>query len=212
MQSGGSGAPGGTNPRPRVHVDAPAVRVLGFALLIAYLALVAWIALRPRPVPWVYDANLTPFASVRRNLAEGPWPAFKAIGGELALLAPLGVLLPMLSARLESSAVGSFLRSTAATALVAAVLAMAQSSVPGRMFNVDDVLLGTVGSALLHLAVVPAARRRMRRRAAAEGTAPSDGRGVRTPAAGTRTGTAPQPTAAPSPFTARPTATARPHK
>ena len=48
------------------------VRVAGGVLLVAHLALVAWITLRPLDVPWVSAANLRPFAGIRADLALDP--------------------------------------------------------------------------------------------------------------------------------------------
>lgn len=71
------------------------VRAAGALLLVAHLALVAWITLRPLDVPWVSPANLRPFAYIRADLALGPTEAARRMGEGLGLLAPLGVLLPM---------------------------------------------------------------------------------------------------------------------
>lgn len=79
------------------------VRVAGGVLLVAHLALVAWITLRPLDVPWVSAANLRPFAGLRADLALGPEVAARRIAAGLGLLAPLGVLLPMAGGRLVVS-------------------------------------------------------------------------------------------------------------
>ncbi|MBV1935451.1 VanZ family protein [Streptomyces sp. BV286] len=142
------------------------VRVTGGLLLVAHLALVAWFTLRPLDVPWVSAANLRPFASIRADLTMGPEAAARAIGKGLLLLAPLGVLLPMAGGRLVVSPLLSLLRTVAAGALLSMAIELLQTGVPGQVVDVDSLLLNTVGVALAHLAVVPAARAVLRRRAA----------------------------------------------
>lgn len=141
------------------------VRVAGGVLLVAHLALVAWITLRPLDVPWVRPANLHPLAGIRADLALG-WPeAGLRIGKGLALLAPLGALLPMAGGRLDVSPLASLARTVAAGTLIALAVELLQTGVPGQVVDIDSILLGTVGVALAHLLVVPAARVRIRRRA-----------------------------------------------
>jgi glycopeptide antibiotics resistance protein len=140
-------------------------RATGIALLLAHLALVAWLTLRPLDVPWVSPANLHPFAGIRADLALGPAEAARRIAKGLALLSPLGVLLPVAGGRLHVSPLASLARTVAAGALISLGIELAQTGVPGQVVDVDSLLLNTVGVALAHLAVVPAARTRLRRRA-----------------------------------------------
>ncbi|MCX5050632.1 MULTISPECIES: VanZ family protein [unclassified Streptomyces] len=140
------------------------IRVTGSVLLVAHLAFVAWLTLRPLDVLWVMPPNVRPFAGIRADLALG-WPqAARSIGEGVALLAPLGVLLPMAHGRLWAFPFASFLRTVAAGALVSLGILLLQTGVPGRVPDVDSLLLNTVGVALAHLAVVPAARSWLRRR------------------------------------------------
>ncbi|MFF2368301.1 VanZ family protein [Streptomyces sp. NPDC058122] len=140
------------------------VRVAGGVLLVAHLALVAWITLRPLDVPWVSAANLRPFAGIRADLALGPELAARRIAAGLGLLAPLGVLLPMAGGRLVVSPLGSLLRTAAAGVLLSLGIELLQTGVPGQVVDIDSIILNTVGVALAHLAVVPALRARFRRR------------------------------------------------
>ncbi|WP_320778653.1 VanZ family protein [Streptomyces sp. CRN 30] len=141
------------------------VRAAGGVLLVAHLALVAWITLRPLDVPWVSAANLRPFAGIRADLALG-WPqAARCLGGGLALLAPLGVLLPMAGGRLTVSPLADLARTVTAGALLSLGIELLQTGVPGQVVDIDSILLNAVGVAVAHLAVVPAARARLRRRA-----------------------------------------------
>ncbi|MFD7876152.1 VanZ family protein [Streptomyces sp. NPDC059766] len=140
------------------------IRVAGGVLLAAHLAFVAWFTLRPLDVPWVMPANLRPFAGIRTDLSLGPQVAARRIGEGLALLAPLGVLLPLAHGRLAVSPLASLLRTVAAAALLSLGIELLQTGVPGRVVDVDSLILNTVGVALAHAAVVPAARSWLRRR------------------------------------------------
>ncbi|UXY29523.1 VanZ family protein [Streptomyces sp. HUAS TT20] len=140
------------------------IRATGGVLLVAHLAFVAWLMLRPLDVPWVMPANLRPFAGIRADLALG-WPeAARRIGEGLGLLAPLGVLLPAVHGRLTVSPLASLIRTSAAGTLISLGIALLQTGVPGRVVDVDSLLLNTAGVALAHLAVVPAGRAWLRRR------------------------------------------------
>ncbi|MFI1045745.1 VanZ family protein [Streptomyces griseoruber] len=140
------------------------LRATGVVLLAAHLVFVAWVTLRPRDVPWVLPTNLHPFAGIRADLRLG-WPeAARRIGGGLGLLAPLGVLLPLVHGRLRVSPLASLIRTVAAGALLSLAIELLQTGVPGQVVDVDSLLLNTVGVALAHTAVVPAARVWLRRR------------------------------------------------
>ncbi|MFF9202591.1 VanZ family protein [Streptomyces sp. NPDC014986] len=148
-----------------VGTAAIRIRVTGGLLLAAYLALVAWFTLRPLDVPWVMPANLRPFDGIRAGFALGWVEGLRRVGEGLALLAPLGVLLPLAGGRLVVSRLGSLIRTMAATALVSLAVEMLQTAVPGQVVDVDSLLLNTVGAGLAHAAVVPAGRTRLCRRA-----------------------------------------------
>ncbi|UQX05114.1 VanZ family protein [Streptomyces sp. RerS4] len=142
------------------------MRILGGALLAAHLVLVAWLTLRPLDVPWAAASNLTFLEGIRADLAYGPLEAARRIGEGVALLAPLGVLLPLAGGRLASTPTGtwaSLARTLSATVLISLGIEMLQTAVPGRVVDVDSLLLNTAGALLAHLAVVPALRARLRR-------------------------------------------------
>ncbi|MGW0777659.1 VanZ family protein [Streptomyces sp. NPDC002835] len=149
-------------------------RAAGVALLLVHLLLVSWLTLRPLDVMWVTAANLEPFAGIRGALELGPVEAVRRIGGGLLLLAPLGILLPMVSGRLAVSPWASLSRTVAAGALMSLGIELLQTGVPGQVVDVDSLMLNTAGVALAHLAVVPAGRARLRRRLlrTRSGTAP----------------------------------------
>ncbi|MFI1423005.1 VanZ family protein [Streptomyces sp. NPDC020731] len=143
---------------------ATRIRVTGSLLLGAHLAFVAWYALRPLDVPWVMPANLRPLDGIRGDFALGWATGVRRICEGLALLAPLGVLLPVAGGRLAVSRLGSLIRTMAATALVSLAVEMLQTAVPGQVVDVDSLLLNTAGAALVHAAVVPAGRAWLHRR------------------------------------------------
>ncbi|MFF9866298.1 MULTISPECIES: VanZ family protein [unclassified Streptomyces] len=138
-------------------------RAAGLVLLLAHMVLVGWLTLRPLDVMWVNADNLELFAGIKADLALGPAEAARRIGEGLLLLAPLGVLLPVAGGRLDVSPWASLARTVAAGALVSLAIELLQTVVPGRVVDVDALLLNTTGVALTHLAVVPAARARLRR-------------------------------------------------
>jgi hypothetical protein len=71
------------------------------------------------------------------------------IGGNLVLLAPLGILLPVLITRLRN-----VVMVTIAGALVSLAIELAQGSlIAGRAFDADDVILNTAGVGLTYLIV-----------------------------------------------------------
>ncbi|MGW6910588.1 VanZ family protein [Streptomyces sp. NPDC054940] len=140
------------------------IRATGGVLLVAHLAFVAWLTLRPVDVPWVMPANLRPFAGIRADLALGWQQAARHIIEGLALLAPLGVLIPTAHGRLHASPLGSLVRTVAAGALISLGIELLQTGVPGQVVDIDSLLLNTVGVALAHAAIVPAGRVWLRRR------------------------------------------------
>ncbi|MGW3568521.1 VanZ family protein [Streptomyces sp. NPDC000941] len=147
------------------HRAAFRFRAAGFVLLAAHLAYVCWLTLRPLSAPWVTAVTLEPLATIRADLALGPWEATRSIGGGLLLLAPLGVLLPLAGGRVTVYPLASFVRTVFTGAMISLTMALVHSELTGQIMNVDTVLLNTAGVALAHLAVVPAVRSWLRRRA-----------------------------------------------
>jgi glycopeptide antibiotics resistance protein len=150
-------------------------RGAGLLLLAAYLAAVVFVELRPVPVAWVYDANLQPLASIRRELSAGTAQDYRHLAMTVLMTSPLGVLLPLAGGRVQARWLPSLLRTVAAAALLTTALELLQAAVPGHFLDVDDVLLNLLGVVLAHLAVVPLARsvlRQRRTRQAGLGAAP----------------------------------------
>lgn len=73
--------------------------------------------------------------------------AIQQVGGNLALLTPLGVLLPIVFSRLQS--LPGIIIIGALTAL--AVETGQGALVPGRAFDIDDVVLNVIGVAMAYL-------------------------------------------------------------
>ncbi|GAA1390141.1 hypothetical protein GCM10009639_18500 [Kitasatospora putterlickiae] len=161
------------------------LQVVGLLGLTVHLLLVGWMVLRPLPVAWVYDANLTPLASLHSSSAG-------QLLSELLLLAPLGVFLPLSGGRLTTRWLPSFLRTTGASALLATALEFLSSWAPGHVLNVDHILLATAGVAATHLTLVPVGRAFLLHRA----TAP------RAPAPAAAAPSAPAPATAAAPKSA----------
>lgn len=123
----------------------PFLRFGPFLLLLAYLALLAVITLRPGNAEAAASAgasdNFTPFAEINRSLADGSLRSLAQVVGNALLFAPFGVLVPL-----------SFPRLRILTAVLAAAVASASVEIvqlthlAGRMFDIDDVILNVTGA------------------------------------------------------------------
>ncbi|MBF9073236.1 VanZ family protein [Streptacidiphilus fuscans] len=149
-----------------VHQGA---RRLGLLLLTVHLGVLLWVTVHTTPTPWVADTNLTPLASVRVELEAGTAQAYLELLRSILALAPLGVLLPLAGGRRDAPAFASFARTLLTGILIATAIEVVQTTLGLKMANVDDILLAVLGIALVHLAVVPAGRAWLRRRADASG-------------------------------------------
>ncbi|MFD7734985.1 VanZ family protein [Kitasatospora phosalacinea] len=155
-------APAPADPRaerrglPFLHRPGPlsaAVRWLvllaGLVLTVVFAVGLARVTLVPEPAArHLVHPNFHLGSSLRAYLDQ---PAVRAavqqVGGNVLLGVPFGVLLPVLFPRLRS-----VLAATALTALVMVTVEAAQGLlVEGRAFDVDDVLLNTLGALLSHL-------------------------------------------------------------
>ncbi|MFD0571949.1 VanZ family protein [Kitasatospora gansuensis] len=123
--------------------------------------MIGWLILRPLAVGWTSPANLTPFASVRLAFSAGGRDGLLQLLGGLLPLAPLGVLLPLADGRLRVRWLPSVLRTAGCSALIATGLEILKGWAPGHVLNVDNIVLGVLGVAACHLAVVPFARARL---------------------------------------------------
>ncbi|AEW96154.1 MULTISPECIES: VanZ family protein [Streptomycetaceae] len=137
---------------------------MGLALTALHLTVVCWLTTQPASAGWVAAGNFVPFQTIRADLALGGTSALFHLGGGLAMLAPLGVLLPLSGGRVDVPAAVSFARTVFAAMMLSLALAIVRTGPAGQVFDVDTVLLNTVGVAVAHLLVVPAVRARLRRR------------------------------------------------
>ncbi|MBP0457956.1 VanZ family protein [Streptomyces montanisoli] len=147
------------------------LRAVGALLLFVHLLAVAWLTLRPVDAPWVTAANLRPFAGIRADFALGAVHGIRSLVEGLALLAPAGVLLPVVSGRLWVSPWASLARTAGAGLLISLTIELLQTGVPGRVLDVDSLILNTLGVALAHALIVPAGRAGIRRRLRASASA-----------------------------------------
>jgi glycopeptide antibiotics resistance protein len=157
-------------------------RPLGIALTASQLAIVGWLASRPSPGAWVAAGSITPLHTIHAYLALGTIPAIRHLGGSLALLAPLGVLLPMAGGRLDSPAAASFTRTVFAGLMLAFGISVIRTGVTGQLFDTDTLLLNTAGVALAHLLLVPAGRAALRRRVSGRAAKNPAGQSTQAPA------------------------------
>ncbi|MCO6008947.1 VanZ family protein [Actinoallomurus purpureus] len=125
--------------------------LVALAAAVVFAVVLARLTLRPVPGAGgqVHD-NPHPGATLRFYLDRpSVKEALLEIGGNLALLMPLGVLLPVLFARLRG-----LVRLTLAAAVISLGIEAVQGfGITGRSFDVDDVILNTAGAAIAYLLV-----------------------------------------------------------
>ncbi|HEX5566146.1 MAG TPA: VanZ family protein [Streptomyces sp.] len=131
---------------PVVRALAMLVALAGtvlFAVVLARLTLSPSYASEP-----LTHSNLRPGDSIRDYLTQ---PAFrdtlKQLGGNILMGVPFGLLLPVAWPRARG-----LLRVCALTMVVMAMVELVQGAVvPGRAFDIDDVILNTTGALLGYL-------------------------------------------------------------
>ncbi|TDB83076.1 VanZ family protein [Actinomadura sp. KC216] len=126
----------------RVVVVAAALGGLGVFIYFAFK-----LTLTPVHDRGQAGGNTDPGRSLRFYLDRPTKDAYFQIGGNLALLMPLGVLLPI---------VWTTLRGPIRLALVTGVLSLAIETVQGafvvgRAFDIDDVILNVIGVVIAYL-------------------------------------------------------------
>lgn len=138
-------------PGERVPWFVVVLRVFAVTVALGVLAVFCFVAFRLTLTP-VHDngqagGNIDPGHSLRFYLDRPTKEALLQLGGNLALLAPLGVLLPIVRVRL---------RGPIRLALVGGMFSLAIETVQGvfvmgRAFDIDDVILNVAGVVLAYL-------------------------------------------------------------
>ncbi|MBO2455295.1 VanZ family protein [Actinomadura barringtoniae] len=129
------------------------LRVLAVLAALAFLAAFSYVAYKITLTP-VHDhgqagGNTDPGKSLRFYLDRPTKETIVQVGGNLMLLAPLGILLPVVSTRLRGP-----LRLALVSGLISLTIETAQGlSVDGRAFDIDDVILNTAGVVIAYLFV-----------------------------------------------------------
>lgn len=132
--------------------------------LVAYAGAVVAVTLFPLPiergmdpaqqaVSWGITINLVPFAGIARTVADaaqtGWWWSIATVivGGNVLMFVPLGLMLPLLSARLRRlpSATLALAACSAAIELAQLVVGLAVAGYLYRVVDVDDVILNVAG-------------------------------------------------------------------
>jgi glycopeptide antibiotics resistance protein len=119
---------------------------VAFALMVAFAALLARATLEPSYASkGIAHSNVHPGASLRQYFQQYTvMGALRQVGGNLLLGVPFGVLLPVLAPKAR----GVF-RVLLTTAVVMLLVELVQGAiVPGRAFDIDDVILNTTGALL----------------------------------------------------------------
>jgi VanZ family protein len=143
----------GTGSRARKPFAGILIRALwilfGLAGVVAFAMLITKLTLSPDPGAgrFVHD-NTHPGETLRLYLDR---PSVKAavleVGGNFVLLAPLGVLLPILSERFHG-----VWRIFLIIGVISLAIETAQGTViAGRAFDADDVILNTLGGVAAYL-------------------------------------------------------------
>ncbi|GGX74737.1 VanZ family protein [Streptomyces anandii] len=120
-----------------------------FVFMVAFAVVLARLTLEPSPASAaIAHTNLHPGRSLRLYLSEpGLRDAARQIGGNLLLGVPFGVLVPVLAPRARG-----LWKVLLLTAVVMLLVEFAQGAlITGRAFDIDDVILNTVGALVGYL-------------------------------------------------------------
>lgn len=144
-----------TSPDTRRKVPWYVIVVRVLAVLVALGALGAFfyiaakLTLSPVRDNGQAGGNTDPGRSLRFYLDRPSKDAILQLGGNLMLLAPLGVLLPVVSTRMR----GPLRLAVIGGLLSLGIEAVQGAVVLGRAFDVDDVILNTAGVVLAYLLI-----------------------------------------------------------
>ncbi|RUL87274.1 VanZ family protein [Tautonia sociabilis] len=121
----------------------PAIIGLGAAYLVTLVDLTLVIFPQPEPAP-----NLVPMRTISACWEAGGWSGVMNLGGNLALLAPMGMIVGLIRPGRGGPAMA-----LVAGAVMSLAIELAQFAGGHRTADVDDVLLNTIGAILGALAV-----------------------------------------------------------
>jgi VanZ family protein len=130
------------------------VLMVAFVAMVTFAVVLAKLTLQPSAASVsLTHTNLRPGSSIRAYLDQPQFrDTVKQIGGNILLGVPFGVLLPAVWPRARG-----LVRVTIVTASVMMLVELVQGAlVEGRAFDIDDVILNTLGAMLGYL---PAGRR-----------------------------------------------------
>lgn len=149
----GSSRPGPSGRRRRSPWYVTVFRVLAVSAAAVGLVVFCYYAARVTLTPVADNGqaggNTDPGWSFRFYYNKPVSEALQQLGGNLLLLAPLGVLLPVVSTRLRGP-----VRLTLLGCLISLAIESAQGLlVTGRAFDIDDVILNTSGVLLAYLLI-----------------------------------------------------------
>ncbi|MFG2720217.1 VanZ family protein [Streptomyces sp. NPDC048416] len=128
----------------RAATARAAVLIVGFVCMVGFAVLLARATLVPSPGSVrLTHTNLHPGDSIRAYFAQPDWrDTVKQVGGNVVLGMPFGVLLPVLFPRTRG-----LVRVVLMTAFVMLTVEAAQGLlVTGRAFDIDDVILNSLGA------------------------------------------------------------------
>ncbi|MEU9098661.1 VanZ family protein [Streptomyces sp. NPDC048361] len=128
----------------RATAARAAVIIVGFICMVGFAVLLARATLVPSPGSVRFThTNLHPGDSIRAYFAQPDWrDTVKQVGGNVVLGMPFGVLLPVLFPRTRG-----LVRVVAMTAFVMLTVETAQGLlITGRAFDIDDVILNSLGA------------------------------------------------------------------
>ncbi|MFG2005359.1 VanZ family protein [Spirillospora sp. NPDC048911] len=129
------------------------LRCLAVVIALGVLGLFSYVAFKLTLTP-IHDngqagGNTDPGRSLRFYLDQPAKDALIQLGGNLMLLAPLGILLPVVSTRLRGP-VRLFLIGGVVSLMIETTQGLL---VQGRAFDVDDVILNAAGVVLAYLLI-----------------------------------------------------------
>ncbi len=126
-----------------------AAKIIFYAIIIVYLALLAHIVLFKYVSPvdvfsadrtWSRNVNLTPFHTIGLYLQGGnSWISAMNVLGNIAIFVPLGAYLPMFTRH------KGFFRTTAVVAAISACIEVVQFGLGIGAGDIDDIILNTIG-------------------------------------------------------------------